>query len=61
MILACLTVVAAALLAGCGGSGNGTANTTSFATAYAGNWSGTWTDIDGTTNTGTVQLTKPTT
>ncbi|MCW3053454.1 MAG: hypothetical protein JWN14_2624 [Chthonomonadales bacterium] len=56
-LLACLTVAAGSLLAGCGGSGNGNANTTSFATAYAGIWSGQWHDVDGTNGTSTMSIT----
>jgi hypothetical protein len=55
-VIACMAVIAASLIAGCGGSGNGTASTTSFATAYAGNWTGTWTDIDGTSGTSTMVI-----
>jgi hypothetical protein len=52
---ACLFMLAASLLAGCGGSGS-SPSATSFATAYAGTWAGSWTDINGTSGTSSMVI-----
>jgi hypothetical protein len=57
-----LTVLAALLLAGCGGGSSSTTSAaTRFAQSYAGNWSGMWSDIDGTSGTSTMAITADST